>query len=1095
MLTAIRSGWHRRWSAVLVVAALVVLSPAGSAQARDDEPVLPAMQVVVLADESRSLSEADVRREREATRAIALSGLRPGSVFSVVGFGSSDHPGQKAARVICQPTVVRAGRSLDTLARCADGIRRRRPDQGPDTDHAAALRQALSFVRAGKPDRRVVFLLTDGKLDVRNSSAYGDTPAQRQAAAQGEVDRLLADLAKAGAQVWPLGFGQVDPSALNDFAAGRSCTPVTGDPVGRVVENSAEFVEAMGEAFSSAACVKYSAPPTGSIGGTAAVRATMFVEQGPSVAPGGSFTGVVGIDNWRNDSLALQLLVADPSPGAALTVEPSAISAAPGSSTATFAVRVGASSRAGLTSATLRLVDAANPSKALAELRFRVNVVASAPRSSAPGMTPAGKLAWYLVAAVLVVLLVVRWRRRSRALSVRGLAVRLYESGVPVSELEATGRPRREIRFVVRRDPTGPQLQRASAREPHAYEVRRAAPGVVVTSPDGTRRRLAVGRFWAIDRDLTAAIVANTPIGRELAGDDDPFRGTSVPLDPFGTATPAQAGPFGSPWHIDDAAGDDPLASRKDRVGETGPTFAPVSGSKHAGGGGTTSRPYGSDREDELLDLRRPGDRGEPPPVEPPCLLVGHLPSNARLGAEVSLTVRIVRSTEPSVGTKVSLMQALRVGPGGASVTVVVESGLGLIPLGAMQQQIEVPADGDSDPVRFEFRTSTAALGRARVTAWAGGTFLAELTFEISIADRSQETGTAPKTAQLPPLAPHEGEVTLQVRREDRRYSFQLLSASHLFDPVLVDSLAPGPDVATEAAIATLRRLAAGNSGYTPGNARRWLKNTGIALWNGLVPEAVRDQFWQLRSHVTSFTIATGTDSVPWELLYPKADSGDEGFLIEQFPVTRRVYNQGRADRISLGTPRFVVPAGGPGNGADEAIAIHRILGAGREPSIITELTPLLDLLEAKNPGLLHFACHNNYRSDAGGSSIAMPGGDFVPTFLETAKADKSLASSHPLVFINACRSAGETPHYTSMMGFAQHFLAAGAGAFVGTLWDVRSGSALAFAEEFYRRLAEGESLGSAAWQTRRAASTADDDPTWLAYTVYGDPQAKPVSS
>ncbi len=75
------------------------------------------------------------------------------------------------------------------------------------------------------------------------------------------------------------------------------------------------------------------------------------------------------------------------------------------------------------------------------------------------------------------------------------------------------------------------------------------------------------------------------------------------------------------------------------------------------------------------------------------------------------------------------------------------------------------------------------------------------------------------------------------------------------------------------------------------------------------------------------------------------------------------------------------------------------------------------------------------------------------------------------------------------MTGWASHFMAAGAGAFIGTLWPVRSSQASLFAEEFYGALVTGADLGQASLTARRATKN-HADPTWLAYTIYGDPAA-----
>ncbi|GIE94627.1 vWA domain-containing protein [Paractinoplanes rishiriensis] len=252
-----------------VLAVVVTGLIAGPAEARrDDPPVLPPMQVIVLVDESGSLSDEDVLREREAARTIAFSVLAPGSEVSVVGFGSSNGPGQSAVDVVCEPTVLRGEQARASLADCVKSLRKRKAGEGDDTDHAAALQQALSFVRAGDPGhKKIVFLLTDGRLDVANSAAYGDRPDRRNGAAWEVAKQALGDLAAAKAQVWPLGFGSVDQSALSDFARGESCTPAAGDPAARVVSDSSKLIAAVTEAFSSAGCMRILPPDSGDVPG------------------------------------------------------------------------------------------------------------------------------------------------------------------------------------------------------------------------------------------------------------------------------------------------------------------------------------------------------------------------------------------------------------------------------------------------------------------------------------------------------------------------------------------------------------------------------------------------------------------------------------------------------------------------------------------------------------------------------------------------------------------------------------------------------------------------------------------------------------
>jgi CHAT domain-containing protein len=109
---------------------------------------------------------------------------------------------------------------------------------------------------------------------------------------------------------------------------------------------------------------------------------------------------------------------------------------------------------------------------------------------------------------------------------------------------------------------------------------------------------------------------------------------------------------------------------------------------------------------------------------------------------------------------------------------------------------------------------------------------------------------------------------------------------------------------------------------------------------------------------------------------------------------------------------------------------------------------------------------------------------------MTTAAINQGLARSAPTVFINACRSAGLAATYNQLDGWAGKFLEAGAAAFIGSLWAVSDGAAREFAQELYAQLREGSELGEAVKRAREAAASHPDDPSWLAYSVYGDPRA-----
>ncbi|MGW4913766.1 CHAT domain-containing protein [Streptomyces sp. NPDC004270] len=341
------------------------------------------------------------------------------------------------------------------------------------------------------------------------------------------------------------------------------------------------------------------------------------------------------------------------------------------------------------------------------------------------------------------------------------------------------------------------------------------------------------------------------------------------------------------------------------------------------------------------------------------------------------------------------------------------------------------------------------------------------------------------------------GEVTLQVLKDETAgtFSFQLISET-FYAPETFHFRAGDPRHATEQIYRELRKAAqAASANASEGEASRLrsrLRNHGVQLWTSVVPQAVQTQFWDQADHVTSFTVLGEHDIVPWELLYPLNEGReDRGFLAEWLPVVRRVFGQDRVRDLSLPGVAFVVPPGSPADTEEEIRALRTRLGPGvRDIGVFTERTALTALIERGHAGLLHFACHNAFTGT--GSCVTMSDGPFDPIDLASASQLRTLQPHHPLVFFNACRSAGEIDWFGESLGWAPQFLRAGAGAFIGTLWPVRSDSALRFAESFYDHLITKQlSLSQASLAARHAIRDGHrGDPTWLAYAVYGSPAA-----
>jgi RNA polymerase sigma factor (sigma-70 family) len=465
--------------------------------------------------------------------------------------------------------------------------------------------------------------------------------------------------------------------------------------------------------------------------------------------------------------------------------------------------------------------------------------------------------------------------------------------------------------------------------------------------------------------------------------------------------------------------------------------------------------------------------------------LQGRYPESIPVGEPFGLLASIVLGP----GTGSAMLKPFGVPREGRDVRLEAHAPPGLRLLGRRLLTVHVPADGDSEPVMFELRADEPGVRAVSVTAWIDGSYLGELRVDIT-AEHGHPAGIYRDVLAEIATDPAEGAVSLVVRFDSRQnaYCFEFRAEDNPDEVTSNLAYEPGPRV--EHLIASLDALAKGRSGHQPGQARAHLVNSGAALWHELVPKPLRDQFWERQDRIRQLTILADKDAVPWELLYPMDPGHDEGFLVEQFPVTRAIFGRRPTRKLSLWPARFVLPESSLPEARAEIDAMRVSLDPGQPPGeVISGPAPLQNLIASGDFGLLHFACHNTY-DPVGGSSIKLGNVPFTPTDIAAAAINQVLARSAPTVFINACRSSGLNATYNRLDGWATKFLEAGAAAFIGSLWAVSDGAAREFAQELYGQLQAGSSLGQAVKSARAKAASQPDDPTWLAYTVYGDPRA-----
>ncbi|MFC3453326.1 vWA domain-containing protein [Amycolatopsis speibonae] len=271
--------------------------PAATGRFQQEPPQVQPAQLVILVDESGSISPGDLEREREAAATIALGEFAPGSSVAVVGF-ASDNGSQSPVDVVCPPVTVKTAQDQQSLADCLTKLRKRGKAEGDGTDHYAAMQQAMDYLDDGPPGSatkpKMIFLLTDGKLDVSDSPRYGPDNAgdQRNQAASRGLDDTLRTAVKAGVQVWPLGFGKVDRAQLDRFAAGGfqgTCGPAVPRPAASVAADAAAVSGFLLKAFGTARCAGSGDIQRRKLGAGEAESVTVTV---PEIATDGSIVVV-----------------------------------------------------------------------------------------------------------------------------------------------------------------------------------------------------------------------------------------------------------------------------------------------------------------------------------------------------------------------------------------------------------------------------------------------------------------------------------------------------------------------------------------------------------------------------------------------------------------------------------------------------------------------------------------------------------------------------------------------------------------------------------------------------------------------------------
>lgn len=453
-------------------------------------------------------------------------------------------------------------------------------------------------------------------------------------------------------------------------------------------------------------------------------------------------------------------------------------------------------------------------------------------------------------------------------------------------------------------------------------------------------------------------------------------------------------------------------------------------------------------------------------------------PTEAKRGSRFPIHVQLLVES-PAPGTPRT--RGFAIPAEGRPIAIDIFPSPNLAIVGDVARATRVYPGKDTDPIRFEARPREEGKAHVVIRVFAENDYLGEVRRDFVIHARAR--GDSRQTiapVQVPPKDPESLTLEVALNAARDRFSFRLRSdgqagAWRHAQVVKVDEIA-------RALRKQMNELARGTARYEGEELAAILRGQGAGIWK-LLPEAVRGEISDHVGKAKRLAIVGDDDLLPWELVYATGER--RGFLGELFRLTRWRPGAGPPEVIGRGEPCYALAPNAPEAALAEVRHIQALMGAGVEVRTVHDL---LRELDGARFGLLHFATHNVPDYDAPNASAIRLNKPFTDAMVG-ADREGAFAARAPLVFVNACSSAAATLNFTGATGWATCFLRAGAGAFVGSHWEIRNDTAARFSEAFYERFTAGRFIGDA-FHDARAAIRTQDDPTWLAYTLFAHPQS-----
>jgi hypothetical protein len=542
---------------------------------------------------------------------------------------------------------------------------------------------------------------------------------------------------------------------------------------------------------------------------------------------------------------------------------------------------------------------------------------------------------------------------------------------------------------------------------------------------------------------------------------------------------------------------------------EPEPTLGPLRGPTPAPAAPSPAPPPPSD------EATVSGQAATPPvPARVDVMLSAQGPQEIAIGQEDLVDVRIelaaaatplAHAVPASIAVADPITVILSVEPGRLKI------------VGPRSVRLDPPSE--DRPSITSFQLQGLAPGRSRIAVMfrQGASDLGTIAFDTTVVTASAQPGrTRAEATALPRDERDDDDVLVLLVDEEKigdtiQYRYRVYSKAlglnfNEFMSEPVKPVAGGAAAATLDYVESIHRRIVERVLAQPDDLRDFdveLEGLGLDLCRQLFSADFVRKLWERRGDIGTVQITSWEPYIPWEMLrlrHPDTQEVDDRFLGE-YGLVRAYSGNTRPRVLHVATWRYLIgeyPHGTLSKVAAEEPYLTRKLPASvkREP---IELTPsgLLTALAQGDFDVLHISCHGHTDMNEGQRTELLisdrdsPGGKVAVTVSATTVAARArLAARTPLVFLNACETGRQTASLTRWGGWSRTFFEAGAGAFVGTSWSVHDKPAARFAEAFYEALRGGQSLAEAAVAGRKAAKQVGGA-SWLAYVVYGNPNAR----